>query len=155
VPIGDVSNGLCGGTAFAVRDYFERGGRHPDAAEPPAAGPLFGYLVDRLFDGFDLPVGPTRHLEFMNPLPQDGESIWSRFGLGPRGPAWWMAREEWPKVRAGIDLRLYDPNLLGSDDVTLSLDLSSLDDVRPPPISPAASPVFAFFRAPCEPATRT
>lgn len=58
VPIGDASNGLCGGMAFAVRDYFEAGKPPPDDAEPPSEGGLFDHIVDRLFDSFDLPLGP-------------------------------------------------------------------------------------------------
>jgi hypothetical protein len=192
LPLGDASNGLCGGMAFAVRDYFEHGRPPPDEAEPPAAGALFDYLVERLFDSFDLPLGPSRYLELMNPFLPDGESVWSRLGLAPRGRAWRMARQEWPKVRAEIDaghpsplglvkvtsanpfdlkrnhqvlaygyeldgsalrLRLYDPNLPGRDDVTLSVELGALRDGRHPAVSPAGSPVFAFIRVPYEPAT--
>ena len=61
VPIGDASNGLCGGMAFAARDYFESGRTPPGLESPPSEGALFDYLVDRLFDSFDLPVG-TRPL---------------------------------------------------------------------------------------------
>jgi hypothetical protein len=103
VPIGDASNGLCGGMAFAARDYFERGGPPPPDADPPGEGALFDYLVDRLFDSFDLPLGPVRYLELMNPLLGDGETVWSRFGLASHGRVWRMAREEWPKIRAEID----------------------------------------------------
>ena len=57
LPIGDASNGLCGGMAFAARDYFEAERPPPDDTDAPGAGPLFDYLVDRLFDSFDLPLG--------------------------------------------------------------------------------------------------
>src|SRR6059036_1583512 len=53
VPIGDASNGLCGGMVFAARDYFEAGRTPPADTTPPGDGPLFDYLVDRLFDIFD------------------------------------------------------------------------------------------------------
>ena len=33
LPIGDASNGLCGGMAFAARDYFEAGRTPSDALE--------------------------------------------------------------------------------------------------------------------------
>lgn len=103
LPIGDASNGLCGGMAFAARDYFERGQSPPPDTEPPDEGPLFDYLVDRLFDSFDLPLGPARYLELMNPLLGDGETVWSHLGLAPHGRAWRMARDEWPRIRAEID----------------------------------------------------
>lgn len=103
VPIGDASNGLCGGMVFAARDYFELRRSPPADTEPPSDGPLFDYLVSRLFDSFSLPLGPLRYLELMDPLLRDGESFWSRLGLAPRGRVWRMARDEWPKIRAEID----------------------------------------------------
>jgi hypothetical protein len=103
VPIGDASNGLCGGMAFAARDYFEERRDLPGDTTAPEDGPLFEYFVDRLFDSFDLPRGPVRYLELMNPTLSDGETIWSRLGVWPHGRAWRMARTEWPKVRADID----------------------------------------------------
>jgi hypothetical protein len=103
VPIGDASNGLCGGMAFAARDYYEAGLPPPADTEPPGDGPLFDYLVRRLFDSFDLPLGPVRYLELMNPLLGNGETVWSHLGLAPRGRVWRMARIEWPRIRAEID----------------------------------------------------
>ena len=103
IPIGDASNGLCGGMAFAVRDYFEAGRQPPPETTAPGEGPLFDYLVDRLFDSFDLPLGPARYLELMSPVVPDGETVWSRFGLGPHGRAWRMVNQEWPTVRREID----------------------------------------------------
>lgn len=103
VPIGDASNGLCGGMALAARDYFEHGSPPPADATPPSEGPLFDYLVERLFDSFALPFGPARYLELMNPILPDGETVWSRLGWAPHGRAWRTAREEWPRIRAEID----------------------------------------------------
>jgi hypothetical protein len=101
--IGDASNGLCGGMAFAARDYFEVGRPPPDLTTPPSEGELFDYLVDRLLASFDLPSGPARYLALMSPLLSDGETVWSRLGLAPHGRAWQMIEQEWPKVRAEID----------------------------------------------------
>lgn len=102
VGIGDAANGLCGGMAFAARDYLEAGRPMPDDVEAPGEGPLFDYLVARLFDSFNLPLGPTTYLALMSPALPDGETFWSRLGLAPHGRAWRMANE-WPKVRADID----------------------------------------------------
>lgn len=103
VSIGDASNGLCGGMAFAARDYFEAGRPPPRVNIPPGSGRLFDYLVARLLDSFNLPLGPARYLELMNPALPDGEPILRWVGLGPHGRAWRMALEEWPKVRSDID----------------------------------------------------
>ncbi len=103
IPIGDASNGLCGGMAFAVCDYFEAGRTPPANTTPPSRGALFDYLVDRLFDSFDLPFGPGRYLQLMSPLLPDGDTLWTRLGIAPHGRAWRTIREEWPKVRRDID----------------------------------------------------
>jgi hypothetical protein len=103
IPIGDASNGLCGGMVFAARDYFEAGREPATDRTAPAEGPLFDYLVDRLFDSFDLPFGPVRYLELMNPSLPDNETIWNRLRLSPHGRAWQMTNVEWPSVRAEID----------------------------------------------------
>jgi hypothetical protein len=103
IPIGDASNGLCGGMVFAARDYFEAGRRPPARTTAPGSGRLYDYLVGRLFDSFNLPYGPARYLQLMHPSLPDGETLWSRLGLLPHGRAWVMARDEWPKVRAEID----------------------------------------------------
>jgi hypothetical protein len=104
IPMGDASNGLCGGMAFAARDYFEADRPPPKDSEPPGeSSPLFRYIVDRLLDSFDLPLGPSRYLELMNPGLSDGDSVLARLGIGPHGRAWQMIREEWPKVRTDID----------------------------------------------------
>jgi hypothetical protein len=109
VPIGDASNGLCGGMAFAVRDYLGVNRPVPADTTPPSSGPLFDYLVRRLFDSFMLPVGPLKYLALMNPALPDGESFWSRLGIGPHGRAWRMVREEWPKVRDDIEAGVPSP----------------------------------------------
>ena len=103
IPIGDASNGLCGGMVFASRDYFEAGRPPPEDTSAPSEGPLYDYLVRRLFDSFNLPSGPARYLALMHPSLPDGEGLWSRLGLLPHGRAWIMAREEWPKIRVEID----------------------------------------------------
>jgi hypothetical protein len=103
IPIGDASNGLCGGMVFAARDYFEAGRQPPADTTAPGEGPLFDYLCKRLFDSFGLPLGPGRYLELMSPLVSDGETFLSRLGLAPHGRAWRMVNQEWPAVRLDID----------------------------------------------------
>ncbi len=100
LPIGNAAHGICGGMIFAARDYFEAGLTPPPDATPPTQGPLYAYLVRRLFDSFALPLGPARYLYLMNPAVPDGKA---RSGFAPRGRAWVMIREEWPKVRADLD----------------------------------------------------
>src|SRR4051794_16323129 len=71
IPIGDASGGLCGGMVFAVRALHARRLDPPAGPDSPEPGsPLFTYLVDRLFDSFDLPRDVARYLEWMQ-LPDD------------------------------------------------------------------------------------
>lgn len=102
IRIGDASNGLCGGMGFTVRDYFEAGWPPPSNTNPPTSGALFDFLVRRLFDSFNLPLGPTKYLHLMDPALPDHETILSNAGLS-RGRAWVMINEEWPKVKSDID----------------------------------------------------
>ena len=103
IGIGDAANGLCGGMVFAVRDYFEAGIPIPSDTSPPTSGPLFDYIVKRLFDSFNLPKGPITYMSLMDPALPDHETWMSDVGLTPRGRAWIMINSEWPKIKADID----------------------------------------------------
>ncbi len=95
--------GLCGGMAFAARDYFETSLPTPPNTAPPTSGPLFDYLWLRLLASFNLLLGPTRYIHLMDPMLPDHETELSRRGLAPHGRAWVMIAEEWPKIKADID----------------------------------------------------
>ena len=97
--------GLCGGMAFAARDYFEAGVASPPDTTPPTSGPLFSYLWIRLLASFNLinvPPGPARYMHLMNPALPDHETVASNAGLAPRGRAWVMINEGWPKIMGDI-----------------------------------------------------
>jgi len=131
IPIGDAANGLCGGMVYAARDFFEAGiPIWPDTV-PPSSGPLYDHLVKRLFDSFDLvlpppplppapppfppftppfstPIppfgpGPATYMWLMNPNLPDHETVASQTLFAPRGRAWVMINEQWPKIMADID----------------------------------------------------
>lgn len=102
VAIGDAADGLCGGMVFASLDLLHVTTPPPPDTEPPAAGtPRFEYLVRRLVDSFDLPVGPTRYQALMSPLLPDAEGPLRVLGI--RGRTGIMVEQEWPRVRADID----------------------------------------------------
>ncbi len=130
IPIGDASNGLCGGMVFAVRDFFETGvAMWPDTT-PPSSGTLFDYIVNRLFDSFDLLLppppppppfitptspfgpGPATYMWLMDPALPDHETVASNALLAPHGRAWVMAMEEWPKIQSDIDKGILSPMAL-------------------------------------------
>ncbi len=102
IPLGNASNGMCGGMAFAVRDYFEARLALPPDTDAPAAGPLFDYLSNRLMDSLNIPTAIERYLRLMHPGLPDHETDMSKAGLAPRGRAWVMIREEWPEIQKDI-----------------------------------------------------
>jgi hypothetical protein len=103
IALGDAANGLCGGMAYAVRDLFQDGRQPPPDTDPPSKGPLFDYLVERLFASFDLPGGVLTYLHLMSPGLPDGETWLSEHGLAPHGRAWVTVREQWPRIRRDLD----------------------------------------------------
>ncbi|HEX3471370.1 MAG TPA: CFI-box-CTERM domain-containing protein [Silvibacterium sp.] len=149
IPIGDASNGLCGGMVYAVRDFFESGiSIWPDTT-PPSSGTLFDYIVNRLFDSFDLVLppppppppfitptppfgpGPATYMWLMDPALPDHETTASNALLAPHGRAWVMITEEWPKIQADIDngtlspiglieLKSTDPTMMGKNHQVLA-----------------------------------
>jgi hypothetical protein len=110
VPLGDASNGLCGGMAFAVRDMFENGFVPPAQTSAPGSGPLYNEIVDRLIDSFELPFGPIDYLYWMSPDLPDHETDASQAGLAPHGRAWMMINEEWPQIKADLDAGRLSPS---------------------------------------------
>src|ERR1700730_3643731 len=97
--LGDAANGLCGGMAFVVRDYYEARVPIPASQQAPAGGsPLYQYIVQRLMDSFNLPFGITRYIELMQPsFPDVGP------GFGLPGRATVMVRDEWPHIQNDLD----------------------------------------------------
>jgi hypothetical protein len=97
IRIGDASNGLCGGMAFAVRDLFEAHRIPPPSNRNPAPdSPAFDFIVDRLFDSFNLPTAVARYYEWMNLPSGDGP-------LGLNGVSRRTISSSMPIVRSTID----------------------------------------------------
>jgi hypothetical protein len=105
VEVGNAQRGLCGGMVFAVRDYFEYSLPVPNVTEAPASGVLYQYIGRRLKESFDLPLGPTKYLDFMAaPAGDKGIPLWKWiFGPSVRGIAWRTIHDELPKIIADID----------------------------------------------------
>ena len=102
IPIGDASNGVCGGMVYAVMDLFfaQPSLLPPPTTSPPAGGSsLMNYIIARLIDGFAIPRGlwsnAYRYVEFMSIL--DHDTFFSR------GVPSVIVGNEWPKIKADID----------------------------------------------------
>ena len=118
VPIGDASNGMCGGMSLhQCRNMFQAGLQPPgDVTGPAGRGPLFDYIAARLLDSFNLPFGPAIYLDLMNPALPDHETWIEPLG---HGRAWRMMFDEaWPAIRADLDSRgILSPVLAGRSQV--------------------------------------
>lgn len=105
LPIGNASNGLCGGMAFAARDWFEA--RRPIPTDPTAPAdpndPLYRFIVDRLIASFDLPDGVVPYVTYMaEQYPADDRDPLAALGhLASRAGV--LARRTWPAVQRTID----------------------------------------------------
>lgn len=169
--IGDARNGLCGGMVFAALDYFYAGQPVPAVSQPPAGDALFGYLVRRLYDSFNFPLGVWAYVALMRPSRAEGA----------HSRAWRTLQREWPRLRARLeagapcplglvrirsgDLRrlgenhqvlaygyeqqgsrvsllLYDPNYGRTDRVRLTFDLAAPEA---PMTYSTGEPLLAFF----------
>ncbi len=113
IGIGNASNGLCGGMAFAARDYFDAG-QWPAQFMPTGPGdPVFDYIARRLFDSFNSPLFGS-----CDPVPCGGYDVLANVmdfstqmsptypdadSLVADGRAWIMAHEAWPQIQATID----------------------------------------------------
>ena len=129
IPIGSAANGMCGGMVFAALDYYTAGRSIPAVDRPEAGSPLYEFIADRLIDSFDLPAGPLKYLDYMNPGRRDRDNWWSWL-TRVRGRDWLMLEREWPRLRdrldrgpcpvAWIHVRSLDPFDLGQNHVVLA-----------------------------------
>lgn len=120
IGIGDASKGLCGGMVFAARDYFQIHKLPPaDNQNPPQGSDLFNFIVQRLIDSFGLAqdhvyqpplstISAIKYWELMQPALPDHEVDIELLG---HGRAWRMIKEEWPKIKADIDM--HNPSPIG------------------------------------------
>jgi hypothetical protein len=104
IPLGDASNGVCGGMVYAVLDLFTSTPRMrppTTTATPSGDSPITAFVIDRLKDSFTLTQGThsnvARYLELMS-IPDEDELFGAVDGV-PRT----IAEKEWPKIKADID----------------------------------------------------
>ena len=101
IPVGDASNGLCGGMVFAARDFFEAGLALPGDTTAPGSGPLYEYIGDRLIESFDLPNGPLKYYAWMAMPDEDVTVPW--IATLTRGVGYRTVHDELAKITADLD----------------------------------------------------
>ena len=99
IPIGDASNGLCGGMAFTVADLYLAGlPPPPDTTAPAGQTPMFDYLYKRLLTSFHVPEGVLTYYYWASTPDQD-----TRFWPFRRPGLARMTISQLSRVTAAID----------------------------------------------------
>jgi hypothetical protein len=171
VHAGTAARGLCGGMVLTAADYWAAGRRPRPLPRPPAEDdPLWAHLVRRQVASFRLPLGALRYLAWMQPAVPRRLRLWwlNRRALPkvlgvldagqvcPLGLV--MVRSVWPwrvvdhhqvlawgyQVVPGdrVQLKVYDPNRPGADDVMVEVSGSG---ARLAARDGKEEPVFALF----------
>ena len=78
INIGNAEAGLCGGMVYAAMDYWYAGVSCPSSQPAPASG-LYKFLVRRIVDSWNVPVGVTQYYTWMT-LP-DADSTFDFFSI--------------------------------------------------------------------------
>ncbi|MDQ1359476.1 MAG: hypothetical protein QOG44_3849 [Acidimicrobiaceae bacterium] len=99
VVIGSASKGLCGGMVFTVLDVYWAGGPPLLNPQPHSGDPLFGHVVKRLFDSWNLPWGAMKYYQWMTLRDEDVGTRFARL----RGLGWRTVVDEWPAIRSDLD----------------------------------------------------
>jgi hypothetical protein len=132
IPFGNARAGVCGGMIFAALDCYLHGVPVP----PEPTRPVFRYLVRRLFQSWDLPLGGPRYYSWQT------RPARSRVVGGVRlraGVSYLTAAEEWPKVQALLDAGMpaslglvnvatWDPRAIGRNHQVLAYGYELLGD---------------------------
>lgn len=100
--IGDAANGLCGGMAFETADHHIAGVPiWPETEPPPAESPHFKAIVGRQLDSLRWGLLPLRFYSMMAFRPETPTVLSGLLRRAPQATA--TVRDEWPRIRAGLD----------------------------------------------------
>ena len=155
IKVGDAAGGLCGGMAFAVRDFFESGEAIPaTTTNPPCTRRSTTTSPGDLFDSFDIPAGVAKFYSYQLPIHDQGaETVrqWTvikpaldagqlvclglirvrSFSPGDLGKNHQVLTYGYDEDDDGrVTLAIGDPNHHDSDDVTLSFSTTGAPNVE-------------------------
>ncbi len=103
INVGNADSGLCGGMVFAALDYWYATRSLP-VDQPPAGTPLYDFLVKRIVDSWNVPVGIAQYFTWMN-LP-DADTSMDMLGTQvtiDRGVSSRTCLQQWPQIRQDLD----------------------------------------------------
>lgn len=103
INVGNARSGLCGGMVFAALDYWYAP-QVPPVDQPASGTPLYGFLVRRIIDSWNIPVGVAQYFTWMN-LPDADTSfdVLGRHVTVDRGVSGRTVLQQWPQVKHDLD----------------------------------------------------
>jgi hypothetical protein len=109
IGIGNAANGLCGGMVYAALDYWYEDNR-PSDDRPVPGSPLYEFLVQRIVDSWNVPVGVAQYFTWMN-LPDDDTSfdVFGRHIVVDRGVTGRTITQQWPQIKTDLDHGIPSP----------------------------------------------
>jgi len=109
IDVGNARSGLCGGMVFAALDYWYAH-QVPPVDQPASGTPLYGFLVRRIVDSWNIPVGVAQYFTWMNlPDADTGFNILGRHVTVDRGVSGRTVLQQWPQVKHDLDQGLPSP----------------------------------------------
>jgi hypothetical protein len=109
INVGNAGSGLCGGMVFAALDYW-CGRRVPPVDRPAPGSPLYGFIVRRIVDSWNIPVGVAQYFTWMNlPDADTGFDILGRHVTVDRGVSGRTVLQQWPQVKHDLDQGMPSP----------------------------------------------
>jgi hypothetical protein len=109
INVGNANSGLCGGMVFAALDYWYAR-RVPPVDQPSPSEPLYGYIVRRIVDSWNIPVGVAQYFTWMNlPDADTGFDVLGRQVTVDRGVSGRTVLQQWPQVKHDLDQGVPSP----------------------------------------------
>ena len=179
IGIGNANRGLCGGMVFTALDVFVAGLPPLEDSRPPPQSVLYRYLVRRLFDSFDIPIGVVDYYRSMIRCDQaagvrtlqEWTAVKAELDSGRPCPLGLVTTQSANPVQLGqnhqvlayayhqdrdrLTIRVYDPNTerATADDVQLSVNLGPRSQVGAVTHNvKIGRPIRGFFRVRYRPA---
>ena len=109
IDVGNARSGLCGGMVFAALDYWYAH-QVPPVDQPASGTPLYGFLVRRIVDSWNIPVGVAQYFTWMNlPDADTGFDVLGRHVTVDRGVSGRTVLQQWPQVKHDLDQGVPSP----------------------------------------------
>jgi len=103
INVGNARSGLCGGMVFAALDYWYAR-RVPPVDRPAPDMPLYGFIVRRIVDSWNIPVGVAQYFTWMNlPDGDTGFDVFGRHVTVDRGVSGRTVLQQWPQIKHDLD----------------------------------------------------